>query len=55
VWGIASGADAADNARTLRESKDTMSQLFEQGEEWIGCCVKSGGIFHTKYHPGKCP
>lgn len=55
AWGTALGVEPEDNARALRESAWTMSQLFEQGEDWIGCCVKSGNIFHRKYAPGKCP
>lgn len=54
-WGVASGSNSADNARVLRTSAETMSKLFEEGEELIGCCINHGGWFNLKWGPGKCP
>jgi len=53
-WGTATGPEPEDNAQALRVSAYTMSQLFEQGKDWIGCCKKSGWFLHRKYSPGKC-
>lgn len=55
AWGLATGVDAADNARALRESKGTISQLHEQGSDLVGCCVNVGNWINQKWQPGECP
>ena len=53
-WGTASGAYAANNARTLETSAPTVSQ-FDTKHNLVGCCNKEGGFLFTEYRPGPCP
>ena len=54
TWGLAIGPLAADNARALELSVPTIASL-ELKHNLVGCCVKTGTFWHTKWKPGPCP